>query len=340
MPALLEAGIFVNLIEVFARLYLEKSGVLFMFLTIILLLLAIALIILSADFAINYASQLAKSLGFSKYAIGFLVVAFISILPETLVAISSAFEGVPAFGLGTLFGSNVADLTLVFAIILLYSRRSLSVDSKIIKNAALYIGALCLPLILGINGYYSRIDGMILVLAGALFYYHTLASYRLEKGLIAKKFPVKYALLLLLSMILLLIGSRFTVDYGVALAGILHVNPAVIGLFIVGLGTTLPELFFSLKAAKNNHDGLALGDILGTVIADATIVVGIVALIAPFRFNVQIIYVTGAFMISSAIFLLYLMKTGKKLTLKEGWALALFYFLFVAAELSVANVDF
>jgi cation:H+ antiporter len=77
------------------------------------------LVVKGATLATKYSARLARCFRLSKYVVGFIVVALISILPETLIAISSALKGVPAFGLGTLFGSNVADLTLVFAILII-----------------------------------------------------------------------------------------------------------------------------------------------------------------------------------------------------------------------------
>ena len=119
------------------------------------------------------------------------------------------------------------------------------------------------------------------------------------------------------------------------LAELLKINPAIIGMFIIGLGTVLPELFFSIKASRENHDSLALGDILGTVIADATIVVGIVATISPFAFNPRIVYLTGIFMLISIIVLLYMMKTNRTLSKKESLLLLSLYIIFVLFELFV-----
>jgi len=299
----------------------------------IFLILALALVIKSADFAIHYSTRLAESFKLSKYVVGFLIVAVISILPETFISVTSAIEGIPSFGLGTLFGSNVADLTLVFAIVVLFAGRSLKIETKIIKNRYLHIGIMFIPILLGLNGYYSRWEGIFLIIIGLAFYYYILKNDGYDIDVPREKFRITDLLFLLVSMGFLLLGSHLTVKFGVNFANALHVNPVLIGMFVVGLGTTLPELLFSIRAAKRNHDGLALGDILGTVIADATIVVGIVALISPFAFNSRIVYITGMFMLSGIILLFHLIKTGRVLTKKEALLLILFYLLFVSAEL-------
>jgi len=307
------------------------------FILLVYLVLALFLVLKSSDWAIYRSTRLAEFFGLPKYIIGFLVVAVISILPETFIAITSALEGVPAFGLGTLFGSNVADLSLVFALVVLASGRNLKVESKVIKNRFLYTGMIALPLFFGLNGYYTRIEGLLLVGLGILFYLYIFKSTRSEKRIDRGPFSFWDAFFLLLSMAGLLLGAYLTVKFGVALATRLQINPILVGMFVVGLGTTLPELFFSIKAARHNHDGLALGDILGTVIADATIVVGLVASISPFAFNPRIVYVSGIFMFAAIALLLHFMKTGKKLTSKEAILLVLFYLIFAVTEFITGN---
>jgi cation:H+ antiporter len=142
-------------------------------------------------------------------------------------------------------------------------------------------------------------------------------------------------LMLIGAMFLLLLGAHVTVLTGTAVANSLGVNPIIVGLLIVGLGTTLPELFYSLKAVKRQDDDLAVGDILGTVLADATVLVGIIALINPFDFSATIVSVTGAFMISAALLLMHFMKTGRIITRKEGYLLLVFWLAYALIEVQV-----
>lgn len=297
---------------------------------------ALYMIIKGATMATRYAAQLADSYHLSKYTVGFIVIAVISILPETFIAISSSLKGVSPFALGMLFGSNVADLTLIFGIIIFYAGRSLKVESKILKNHVAYPFLLILPLLLGADGYFSRPEGITLILAGVAFYYVSL-----KKGIDSVTIKStdrnrnKNFFMLIFSMIIMLVGSHFTVVSASSLAVLLGVNPIIIGMLIVGLGTTMPELFFSLKAVKKHDDSLAIGDILGTVLADATIVVGILALINPFEFPKKIIYITGAFMVAAAYMLFHFMRSGRVLSKKEASIFFIFWILFVFVEFIV-----
>ncbi len=296
-------------------------------------LLALVLVIKSADFAIKYASHLAQVFSLPRYVVGFLVVAIISILPETFIAIASVFQGAPSFGLGMLFGSNVADLTLIFGLVVLTTANGIRIKSPLLENNQWYPLVLSLPIILGLDGFFSRVDGLILIVAGLLFYYLVFKMTRLAKAAAASyRYGGKKFFYLMLSLVALLIGSNLAVKYGIAFAESVNLNPILIGMLVVGLSTTLPELFFSVRAVKYRHEDLALGDILGTVISDATIVVGILALISPFAFPQKIVYVTAVFMVVASLVLFALMRSGKILTKKEGWLLFLYYAIFVLTE--------
>jgi len=307
-----------------------------MFNNAFIFIVALGMVIKGSMMATNYAGRLAESFRLSKYVVGFIIIAFISILPETFIVINAAIKGMPALGLGMLFGSNIADLTLIFAILVFYAGRSLKVESKILKNHVIYPFILLLPLLLGLDGYFSRWEGLALILAGGIFYYLALRDGTDGTVLVvAGSGRYKSIGMLLVSMAVLLVGAHFTVTSATFVANSLGVSPILIGMLIVGLGTTMPELFFSLQSIKKKDDSLAIGDLLGTVLADATIVVGILALISPFAFPQKIIYVTGAFMIAASLLLFKFMKSGKAITKKEAYFLFFFWVVFVLVELLV-----
>lgn len=295
------------------------------------------MVIKGATFATKYAALLAESYRLSKYTVGFIIIAVISILPETFIALNASLSGIPSFGLGMLFGSNIADLTLVIAAIVLFAGRGLKVEGKILKSHAVYPFILLLPLVLGLNGHLSRVEGAALIIAGGVFYYLALrngidGTIPLPKN----NNRVRDALLLLLSMAALLTGAHFVVTSATAVAEYIGISPILIGMLVVGLGTTMPEFFFSLKSVRKRDDSLAIGDLLGTVLADATIVVGILALVSPFEFPIKIIYLTGVFMVLASFILFYFMQTGRRVTKKEAQLLFLFWLTFVLVEF-IAN---
>lgn len=291
-------------------------------------------VVRGATTAIQYSTRLAQNFRLSKYTIGFIVIAVISILPETFISINSALQGIPSFGLGMLFASNVADLTLVFFLILVFTGRRLKVESKILKNNRLFPLLMIIPIILGLNGSYSRMEGLVLIIVGAVFYYMALKNSGEQAAPEEKTSDGKLdnATGLLAGMILLLVGAHFTVTSASAIAGVFKVSPVLIGMLVVSIGTILPEFFFCLKSVQKHEDGLAIGDIFGTVLANATIVVGILALIHPFSFPLRIIYVAGLFMVVASIALLYFMHSDRVLTKKETYFLFALWLIFILTE--------
>lgn len=304
-----------------------------MVLNFIIFLGSLFLVIRGATIATKYSARLAEKFHLSQYFVGFIIVAVISILPETFILINSAIEKVPTFGLGVIFGSNVADLTLIFAILVLFTGKGLKIESKILKNQKVFPFLLMLPLILGIDGFYSRIDGLVLIISGIVFYY---LSLRDEIATwvppVQKEDKRKEFLLSGVGILMLLIGAHFVVTSATTLAQELGVSSVLIGMLVVGLGTTIPEAFFSFQAAKKENDSLAVGDLLGTVLMDATIVVGVLAIFSPFSFPVKIIYSTGFFMVMAAIALFYFMRSGKNISRREGIFLIFFWILFALIE--------
>ncbi len=301
--------------------------------SIFIFAVSIFMVVRGATLSTRYSALLAESYNISKYVVGFIVVAVISILPETFISVSSAFSGMPAFGLGVLFGSNIADLTLIFSIIILIANRGLKIESRILQNRTVYPFILLVPLVLGLNGHFSRLEGVALIITGAVFYYLALKNNTGGSvGEVNRKNKLRYGFMLLLSMSILLLGAHFTVVSATSIANYIGISPVLIGMLIVGLGTTMPELLFSIKSVSKNDDSLAVGDILGTVLADATVVVGILAIVSPFYFPRKIIYITGAFMVVASFLLFHFMRSGRSLSKREAWMLFAFWVCFALTE--------
>jgi cation:H+ antiporter len=306
-----------------------------------LALFVIFLIVLlkSADYAIKYSSKLSRALHLQEFIVSFFVIAVVSVLPEATISIMSAIQGDSQLGFGTLLGSNVADLTIVFGIVALFASGGVAggikVKSKLLRDDFFYIVLLLFPLLLGFDGVLSRIDGGILITVGSLFFYK---MYRESKRFTkkfdqAKREPFKKSLILLIiTLAILLTSALLTVKYAENFAKDIGIPAILIGVTVLALGTCLPELAFSIKAIRKDHDDLALGDVLGTVIADGTILLGIVALINPFSYSPNIMYVLGGAVFLSAVVSFAFMKSEKSINKIEGMILIFFYILFIFVQ--------
>jgi cation:H+ antiporter len=312
-----------------------------MIINLLLLLFFLFILVKSAEYAVNYSSRLARAFHISEFIVSFFIVSIISVFPEATVSIISAIKKTPEFGLGTLLGSNIADLSLVFGIVALFSAKGITVKSKILKKDFFYLILLLVPVILGFDGHLSRADGILLVLSGAIFF----ITLSIESEIFKNRFrntkenrEIKSFFLLIISLVFLITGAYYTMKFGVAFSNDIKIPPFLVALTIVAIGSCLPELVFSLKAVKTRHNELALGDVLGTVITDATIILGIVALIRPFSFSPIIIYVTGTMMFLVGALVIWFIKSGRILTKQEGIYLLLFYIFSLIVEFVVNHV--
>lgn len=307
---------------------------------LILFLIFLAISIKSANYAIKYSSKLARRFNLPEFIVSFFIIAIISVLPEATLSIISAFKGSPGLGLGTILGSNIADLTLVFGIAALFSNGGIRVRSKILRNNFFYLILLIFPLLLGLDGKFSRIDGGVLILLGIIFFiriYHQSSKFSKKFKSEKRGHLIKNLILLAISLTVLILGAFLVVKYSLIFAQDIKIPEIIVGITILAFGTCIPELVFSINAVKKNHDELALGDVLGTVITDSTIVLGLIALISPFSYDVKNIYVLGGAMFIAGVFATLFMKSDKTIKKGEGVLLILGYILFVILQFLITK---
>ncbi|OHA00812.1 MAG: hypothetical protein A3C07_02090 [Candidatus Sungbacteria bacterium RIFCSPHIGHO2_02_FULL_47_11] len=299
---------------------------------------SLLVVVQGSRLVIRHATPIARSLRLSDFATSFLVVGVLSAFPETTISVISAFENVPTLGLGLIFGSNVADLTLVFGIAALFTTRGITVRSDFLKKDFIFIIPLLIPILLGFDGFFSRFDGVILILGGVVFFMvlYTM-GHRPSFGPDAAPdhHTFKHIFLFMIGIIALLGAAYGTVVFAERIAILLRIPEVLIGLSLITLGTTIPELSFSINAAKTQHGELVLGDILGVVITDATIVLGLMAILNPYAFDRRLIFVTGFAMVLAAIISLNFMRSGRTLGKREGVSLILLYIFFLSVEFSL-----
>lgn len=306
--------------------------------SVFLLIISLYAVVQGAQIATKYAEKVAESFHMSRYIVGFIIVSTISVLPELFVAANATLRGNEGLGIGVLFGSNVADLTLIVAILVFVAGRGgIRIDKSAIRKLSLYPMFLLIPLALGFDGVFTRAEGVVLIIAGLIFY---ITLFRKSVGVLryerVKDQRLKHSLLMLLGLVMLLAGAHFTVEGAIQIAGFIGMTPALVGLLIVSLGTTIPELFFSAKAIRSKKPEMAIGDIFGSVLADATIVIGLIAIIKPLHFPVRITYIAGITMVIASLLLLLFMRSRLRISKREAFVLIGVWVSYVALELMMS----
>ncbi|RLI92730.1 MAG: hypothetical protein DRO95_01525 [Candidatus Altiarchaeales archaeon] len=309
---------------------------------LITFILACLVLVKSAETLVASLSKLAAYFRMTEFVIGFVIMALATSIPELSIGISSAIHQRPELALGNVIGANVIDLTLVIGIATLL-KRGIKIETKTVRIDTVYMFLISLlPIILMSDGEISRIDGIILLIVFALYLirlmYQKERFKESEKGIEKREF-YKNVLMFIVALSWLFISAAFLVTSAHNLAIGFGIPEMIIGLFMIALGTTIPELTFETKAVLSDHKYMALGDCVGSVIANSTLVLGITALIHPITADFLLFITSAFFMLTVAFLFMTFVEAEKHILWQEAIALILLYVLFVIVELSVGSYE-
>lgn len=298
-------------------------------------------LIISGIYLVKSLEKIAKFLRISEFSAAFIIIAIASSIPELFVGISSATIGNPGLSLGNLIGASIIDLTLVTGIIIIINKE-IKIKTKKIGNDVYFmlITILSMIILFMIGNSLSRIDGAILI---GLFLIHSFKLLKKRKRY--KKVRIQdgkgtisrfsYLLIFLLALVGLMLSSNLVVKSASNLATDLNIPYFMIGLFLLSIATTLPELVFGISATSLKHKDMALGNQIGAVVVHFTLILGLVALIHPITTESASFLISSIFMFISAFIFVTFLKTGSKLEKIEGISLILIYILFITIEFFV-----
>jgi len=262
-------------------------------LALILLALVVGLIVLlwSAERFVASASGLAARLGMPPLLIGMIVVGFGTSAPEMTVSMLAAWQGTPGIALGNAYGSNITNIALILGVTALI--RPITVQSDVVRRELpVLIGVSLLAAWQLLDGQISRLDaGILLSVFTVLLGWSIVQARRHPDDPLAREVsesaePARPAggsgiFWLVVSLLFLVASSRLLVWAAVELAQMIGLSDLVIGLTIVAIGTSLPELASSVVAARRGEHDLALGNIIGSNLFNTLIVIGLAALVRP-----------------------------------------------------------
>ena len=290
--------------------------------------------------------NVAKYLRWKEFVIAFFVMAFAASLPNLFVDLSAVFHGMPELALGDIIGGNLIDLTLVLAVAVFFSRNGFSVRSEMVQKSAIFTSIIAvLPLVLIFDKRLDRIDGVILISA-FIFYSWWLFSKKerfkktyagTDKKFVRgfKSFLINVAKIAVL-LVLLLIASQAVVGSAQFFSNTLGISLSLVGILIIGLGNCFPEMYFSIISARKEENWLVLGDLMGSVIITSTLVLGIIALTSPFVVrDISPFFIARIFLVAGSVCALIFIRSGKKVTKKEGLMLLAIYVIFLITEIFI-----
>jgi len=290
-----------------------------MFESIIALVSGFVLLIWSADEFTNNGAKIANIFKISPLIIGLLIFGFGTSAPEMLVSGLAAYEGHPELSIGNAFGSNIFNIALVLGITTIIL--PIKVKQDILKKEWLYLMAS--TLVAGIliwDGHLSIADGLILLGLLAVFLIYTFVASKTgdhqefdNLGIEVKQDQVKKVwLMLTISFVVLLVSAKLVVWGGTELAALFGVSDLLIGLTVVALGTSLPELAVSISSALKKQHEMVVGNIIGSNLFNTVGVLAIPSLILPFDVPMEVINRDYPFMIGLTILLFVFSYKFKK----------------------------
>lgn len=316
----------------------------------LLFVLGFVILVKGADFLVDGASNIASRLKISDLVIGLTIVAFGTSAPELVVNIMAALRGSSDLAITNILGSNICNILLILGVAaVIYP---LTVQKKIIRYTLPFNLLAIIVLGILVNDFYlngsvlefiSRGDGLILISFFLIFLYQTFFSTGSELDELEERRPhfdhhwIKDVLWVILGLVGLTIGARWIVDGAIQIASLFHVSETLIGLTIVAIGTSLPELAASAMAAYKKNSDIAVGNILGSNLFNIFWILGASALINPLQWQSALNF---DIMVNVVILiLLFVFVVGyrpKTLNRQKGIVFLLMYLAYLSYQILMA----
>lgn len=304
-----------------------------MLLAIIIMVIGLILLVYSADYFIEGASSIATKMGMSKFLIGMIIIGIGTSTPEIVVSVFSALEGASGLALGNAYGSNIVNILLVLGATALIS--PLLIQKSLVRTDFLILlGVTALAIVQVMDGHISRLDSVILCLTLAVVL--TAQIYLAKKNPAStdandgnddadeiKEFSMPKSLGFLIGGLVVLVASSRMVVWGaVEIAKAMGMSELIIGLTVVAVGTSLPELVSSIIAARKGEDDMAVGNVIGSNIFNTLAVVGVAGAIAPMSVPNDVIgrdiWVMAGVTISLFVLCLIALRGGQRINRAMG----------------------
>jgi len=307
--------------------------------TTLLFFIGFLLLIKGADLLVDGASSLAQRLGVSALVIGLTIVSFGTSAPELVVNILASLQGNTDIAIGNIYGSNIVNIFFILGLSamiypLTVGHGTVWKEIPFALLAVIVVGLLSHDTLIDAlpTSALSRIDGFVLMSFFVIFLYYIYGiSKQTDKNdvdTIPSLSVVRSVCMIIIGIVGLVIGGKWIVDGAVAFATNLGVSQALIGLTVVAIGTSLPELATSAVAAYKKNVDIAVGNIVGSNIFNIFWILGVSAVISPLPFN-SLLDVDFVVMFVATVLLFVALFVGRKHVI-ERWQGALFILIYIA----------
>jgi len=307
---------------------------------ILIFILSLALLVKSADWLVESSEKIALYLKISPFIIGVTIVAIGTSMPELATAFASTLKGATEIVVATVIGANVHNIFLVIGLAAILARRLMIKRSLIELDLPLLAISTVIFLSVAYDGEITWQDGLLLLITFLIYLIYTIYERKEEKGEVkgiveiipgsvekVEKLNLKVFLFLILGVIGLVIGAKYTVESALQLANLLKLLPSVIAIIGIAFGTSLPELLVSVRAAWKKKYEIALGNIFGSNVFNILIVTGLPAFVTTVKID-QITLTIGFPFLIAATLLFVISGISGRIHIWEGSLYVLAYIVF------------
>ena len=251
---------------------------------ILIFIVSMGALIYGADFIIEQSEKIALKYNISHFVIGATLVALGTSLPEMAVSMSASIKGSADIAVANVIGSTIFNISLVLGVVFLIAKKISPDRDLFAKDSAWALFPILIFILMGIDGKLSMIDGILFLLLMGAYLLFLIKSNQVEEVEDDEKAEFSWAKsisLLLVGFVFVIGGADFAIDSAGNIAREFGISEWIIGLFLVAFGTSLPELMISIKAALKNNADLAIGNIIGSNVANFTMVLGLASIVNP-----------------------------------------------------------
>ncbi|MGD8744282.1 MAG: calcium/sodium antiporter [Candidatus Woesebacteria bacterium] len=318
--------------------------------TILMIIIMSFVLIKSADLVIVALRRISRETHTKLFTLAALVLAISTSFPELFVGITSALEGDSILSLGDITGSNIANLSFVVGLTALIAGRVRVHPEFLKKDVVIAFFAGILPILLLLDNKLGRVDGLILLAIYAAYAtsffrvrYKQIAKEQVEEESFFYRFLRKFNHMgarkrreigkLFVGIAIMLFSADVIVKLAVHLASLAGIPKLVVGLVVIAIGTSLPEFAFSLESVEDHEPSMFFGNVLGSTIANSTLVIGLVSVIRP----IEVHAISEYFKAAAAFIIIYLtfwffIRSKHRLDRWEAGVLLIIYIIFVISE--------
>jgi cation:H+ antiporter len=314
-------------------------------------LLSSIMLAIAGDWLVRSLSRIARYFGWQEFIAAFFIMSIAVSVPELFIGITAALRGIPELSFGNIVGANIIHFTLAIALATIVLGKLKFESANVRLSADFTIFFALFPFILLLDNTLTRMEGFLLIVLFFIYvlwvfskrerfstYYRPTLLNGQETLSPWQKFRqfIKDFSLFIVGIAVLLAAAQGIVSSSAFFAATFNIPLVVVGVFIVGLGTALPETYFAVASARRGNSWMVVGNLLGSTVLTASLVLGLVAVIHPIVIADFSPYVVArGFLIVSAVALLAFSRTDSKITSREAFILLTIYVLFAVAQLAV-----